>query len=333
MKTTILTVIASLIVSIGLGQEWFTSFDVAKRLAFVQNKMLFVILEESFDEAIPLLYYDNDGELRVTDLSIDNSLDSIIWENFVPVKLSESKHADFIVDAKGRDDKYINKLNESGVKIMDINGNILNIDDSSEGLMKIASLINKNAYRMDINGDKLNLNNTSNQSIDLYLLINKYSVNTSFLSSELENYSKERNLITAFRLASKYIDFAIFVDEKLRPEIITLANIYLDETKDFLLERNLENNEAYFQKIDLLQIKELLILNQTKNAYRKIKKINPSKLDTFNLSLFTFLNYTVFKLLKDEENANLWKSKISLLDLKKAELILKNNLNTIGNSD
>jgi hypothetical protein len=110
-----------------------------------------------------------------------------------------------------------------------------------------------------------------------------------------------------------------------------LANIYLDEAEKFLSQMNDDKTEAYLQKIELVRIKELVILNKAKKAYRQIKRIDEEELDAINQSLFAFLNYTVFKLLKDEMNADLWKSKVSSLDLKKAELILKNNMD--GNTN
>ncbi len=283
------------------GQEWFTSFDVAKRLARVQDKMLFVLWEESFNQSIPLIFKTDDDETVVVDLAKDNRFDAIIWDYFVPVKLPESVYEDFIKEAEGRGYSYTNKLNDDSVKIMDVNGNILNVDGVSDGLT------------------------------DLSLLIRNYALDTSYLRSELDNYAQERNFLSASLLGIRYVDYAIFADEELRPEIIALANIYLNESENFLSQINEERKEAYLQKIELIKIKELVILNQYKKAYRQIKRIDETQLDALNESLFSFLNYTVFKLLKDEINADLWKSRISSLDLKKAELIIKNN--TSGNAN
>lgn len=301
MKRTILLAMFSLFVSVCSGQEWFTSFDVAKRLARVQNKMLFVLWEESFDYSIPLVINSDSGEVAVIDLSRNTSLDSIIWQYFVPVKLSELEYKSFIKAADGRGYSYINKLNDDSVKIMDANGNILNIGESSDSLSNLSALIGK------------------------------YALDTSYLRSELDNYFNEKNFLSASLLALRYVDFAILVDEKLQPEIIALANIYLDESEKFLSQMNDGKTEAYSQKIELVRIKELVILNKAKKAYRQIKRIDAEELDSINTSLFAFLNYTVFKLLQDEMNADLWKSKVSSLDLKKAELILKNHLD--GNTN
>lgn len=279
-----------------LAQEWFTSLEVAKKLALIQDKMLFVMWEDTFNYEYPVMLNNDKGDTIITDLFVDDSINKIIWNYFIPVKIYESKYAELSNQIKEtRGTKYFNKLIDDSIKIMDVNGNILNI-------------------------------NTSNKFIEnLSLLIKHYALNTSFLKQELVNYSKKKNFATSFWLASKYLDFAIFVENDTRLEIIQLANIYFDEAKDHLTKSDLNNKKAILQKFDLLKIKEYLILNKPKKALRHLKKLNITEIDQINQSLFSFLNYTTFKLLEDEENAVLWKSKISLADLRIAKLIIKNN--------
>ena len=295
MKRIVLLCMFSLMVTVCNGQEWIVSFDVAKRLASVQDKMLFVLWEGSFEYSNPVSINFGNGAVSVVDISKDTSLDTLIQEYFILVKLSESEYDQFINEASGRGYKYLNKLNDNSIKIMDFNGVILNMYDVAEGI------------------------------VNLSLLIKKYALNTSFLKTELESYSVNQNFMTASLLGMRYIDFSIYADEQLRPELITLATVYLDESEHFLSQIEDDRKEAYLQKIELVEIKSSLILNKPKKAYRQIKRIDENQLDAINESLFAFLNYTVFKLLDDEMNADLWKSKISSLDLKMAELIIKNN--------
>lgn len=141
----------------------------------------------------------------------------------------------------------------------------------------------------------------------------------------------DKTFVTSSLLANKYVDFAIYANDKLRPELIELANIYLDDSVKLLKKMEEDNKEAYFQRLDLIEIKGLLILNESKNAYIQLKKIDEDELDEINKRLFAFLNYTALRLLVDEINSDLWKSKISSLDLKKAELIISNNLDEDSN--
>lgn len=300
MKRTVLFVMFSLIVSISNAQEWFTSFDVAKRLAIVQDKMLFALWEGSFDQPIHMLVNIDEKKVFI-DLSKNTSLDPLIWDYFIPVRIPESEYSRFMKDAKGRGVRYIEKLNDDSIKIMDVNGNILNTHDSSAEVP------------------------------NLYGFINRYALNTSYLTNELRNYMNDKTFVTSSLLANKYVDFAIYTNDKLRPELIELANIYLDDSVKLLKKMEEDNKEGYFQRLDLIQIKGLLILNQSKSAYIQLKKIDEDELDEINKRLFSFLNYTALRLLGDEINADLWKSKISSLDLKKAELIISNNLDGDSN--
>jgi hypothetical protein len=257
--------------------------------------MLFVLWEESMDYSYPLLFNNDKGNLMVVDLSENDSLDPIIWEHFIPVLLPESRYVDFINKAKGRRVRYTDKLNDDSIKIMDVNGNILNLDDAFE------------------------------TEQNLSVLIKKYALNTTFLQQDLNNYSKNVNITSAFNLASKYYDYAIFAGKDIRSEIIGLANLYFDEAKTLLAESNLDNKEAIAQRLDLFGIKAHLILDNPRKAFRLLKKRDKTEIADINKSFFSFLKYTTFKLLNDEGNAALWKSKVSSIDLKKAELIININ--------
>jgi len=277
------------------AQEWFTNLDVAKRLAHIQDKMLLVVWEESFDYAYPLFYVSDNGDAEVVDLSVNKSLDAIIWEHFIPVLINESEYDNLIKDADGRGAQYIAKLNDDSIKIMDANKNILNV-------------------KTYIDRDQ-----------NLSFLIEVYSLRTTFLRQDLINYSKQENFTTSFNLGSKYIDFALFVEKKAREEIIDLANIYLNEARIHLTKDDLKNKLAYAQRIDLLAIKEDLVLDKARRASRFLKRINKLEVDSINYSLYSFLNYTTFIMLKDEENAALWKNDVSEADIKKTELIFNIN--------
>ena len=277
------------------AQEWFTNLDMAKRLAKIQDKMLFVVWEESLDFSYPLLYSDGNGNSMIIDLSDDTSFDAIIWEHFIPVLLPETEFERLSKNAEGRASKYIAKLNDDSIKIMDANGNILNTKASSE-------------YEQNLSE-----------------LIKDYSLKTTFLKQDLINFAQQENFTTTFNLGNKYIDFALFVGEDTREEIIDLANIYLEDSKKYLTTSALEDKEAYSQRIDLLFIKEDLVLDNARKALRVLKRIEEADIAEVNKSLYGFLNYTTFMLLKDEDNAALWQAQLSEVDLKKAELILNIN--------
>lgn len=300
MKKTILFFLLILnVFNFCQAQEWMTSLDVAKRLALVQNKLIFAIWEDTTLKTYPVLIDDYNGKPLIVNLFDNESLNEIIWNHFVPVIISESNFPDLYDEIKDkRKESYILKFRDDSIKIMDVNGNILNTNSS--GL--------------------------SFELLDISSFIAKYSIDTSFLKPELISYSTGGNFFTSYYLAAKYVDFANFLEKEIRTEIIELSKIYLDEAKDHMESGDEQNKMISTQAIKLLRIKQNLVLNKPKKVLRQLRKINNSEIYSFNQSLFNFLHYTAFELLNDKKNANLWKNKVSLLDLKKAELLIKNSL-------
>ena len=294
-KKLLILFLLMLIPTVSFGQEWMSSIEIAKKLAIRQNKMLLVMWEDSMEEPYPVIYKNEDKEVT-TDLINEELINDLLWEYFVLVKIYESDHqALYDKIKKNRSVPYLKKFNDDSVKVMDINGNILNVNDP-------------------------NWNN-----FDLSSFIKKYGLDTSFLASQLLNYYKRQDFHTTLDLASKYIEYATFVNKEVRPEIIKLSDIYLKETEKYIEEMDITYQAFFQQKFKLYEIKQLLVLNNPRKAIRLLRKIGKTEIHETNQSLFSFLNYTASKLLRDERSARMWKSKVSLVDLKKAEHIIKSN--------
>ena len=296
-KTVLIFLIALNFVGIGNAQEWFTSFDIAKKLALIQDKMLLVMWQNTLDYPYPVMLVGDKGVSMVVNLNKSDDVNSLIWEHFVPVILLESEYDEIYSKVKKtRNVRYLDKLTDDSIKIMDVNGNILN------------------AKYVPTNYENLSL------------IIRKYGLSTSFLKLELANYSKEKNVTTAFNLGSKYLNFSIYIPKDTRAEIIDLANIYFNEAKSYLAESDLKNKTGFLQRLEFLDIEKALILSNPRKARRLLKKIDEAEIDSTNQSLYSFLNYTTFKVLKKEDEVTLFKDKLSAIDLKKAELITNLNL-------
>ena len=296
-KTVLIFLIALNFVCIGNAQEWFTSFDIAKKLALIQDKMLLVMWQNTLDYPYPVMLVGDKGVSMVVNLNKSDEVNSLIWEHFVPVILLESEYDEIYSKVKKtRNVRYLDKLTDDSIKIMDVNGNILN------------------AKYVPTNYENLSL------------IIRKYGLSTSFLKLELANYSKEKNVTTAFNLGSKYLNFSIYIPKDTRAEIIDLANIYFNEAKSYLAESDLKNKTGFLQRLEFLDIEKALILSNPRKARRLLKKIDEAEIDSTNQSLYSFLNYTTFKVLKKEDEVTLFKDKLSAIDLKKAELITNLNL-------
>lgn len=275
--------------------EWMRSFDIAKRLALTQNKMLLVMWEEAAND----FYIYNGrgiGEGYENILKYEG-LKKILWEKYVPVIINESHYEALFKTIEGKQSLgYISRFNNDTIKIMDANGTIFTTIP----------------YEID----------------ELYRLITelgKYAIDTSFLEDELRNYSGNKNFSTAYRLSAKYMDYAAYQNKKLERLLTNMSIFYLEEAKRFLPSVDEAKREAFSQKCELLRLSQYLNSNRPRKVLRSLKVMEETTIHDVNESIHAFLKYTSYMLLEDEENALLWKNKVSLFDLKKAEMLINKN--------
>jgi hypothetical protein len=275
-----------------------TSLDFAQKLATVQNKMVLMVWEETTNYQYPVIVKDDKGRtLLIENLFEDENLSPLIWENFVPVIVSEDQYADLYLAIKDkRKQSYIDKFNDDSIKIMDINGNILNTAETSEDYPNITKLIET------------------------------YAINTELLALELAGYKKEKDFYSAYYLASKYLDFTLYADKNIRSELINLSNLYLNEALALLENNVAEDKLTLMERVELLKIQENLILKRPKKVLRQLKKMDAENIDNTNKTFVAYLYYTAYSILENESKIEIWKTKVSSLNLKKAKMII--NLNS-----
>lgn len=285
-------------VNMASGQEWMTNLDIAHRLASVQNKMVLMVWEETTKYPYPVLVNNDNGKtIFIKNLFEDENLSPLIWDYFIPVIVNEDKYADLYLKIKGkRKQSYIDKFNDNSIKILDVNGNILNKLSDPENFENITTIITK------------------------------YALNTEFIAAELKGYANEKDFFSAYFLATKYIDFSMYMTKDVRLEVIDLATIYMDEASAFIKLNPTEDQLKLTQRVALLKIQQILIKKRPKKVLRELKRMDAKNAEISNQPFAAFLYYTAYKILKDETNAELWESKISSVNLKKAELII--NLNS-----
>lgn len=285
--------------SSSMAQEWMTSLDIAKRLALTQNKMVFMMWEEATYYPLPVIFKDETGKSFASDNLFGNeTINTILWEYFVPVVVSENQYPELYKDIKGkRSISYIERFNDDFVKILDPAGTI----------------INKNGNF----GSYLYLNE----------IIERFALNTSYLKQELTNYSKEKDFYSAYFLASRYMDFAIFNNQPVRDDILNLSKIYLKNARVYLVNNSLENEPVLAQRADLLELKSLLISNRPRKVLRKLNRVEETEIEETNVSMIAFLYYTAYQLLDDQEGMDEWKEKVGYLNIQKAQMIVNINQN------
>ena len=289
-------VLALLIVPRVNAQEWMKSLDVAKKLAMTQNKMLFVMWEEATQYELPVFIKDQNGRtIFIKDLLLSEEINAIIWNMFVPVLLNETAYEDMYSQIKDkRSYGYLQLFRDDSIKIMDASGNILN-----------TAYVNYNYFNFQD-------------------FVNKYALNTKMLDQELRNYDKKKDFYSAFYLGAKYIDFAIYNSDEIRPEIIELSNIYLDEAEAYLVNMTETDKVNLETRCQLVRIKQELVLNNPRKVLRRLKRLDSDNMSSANKSLEAFLYFTAYKLLNDVQNVQEWKTEISLVKLKEANYIYKN---------
>jgi len=295
MKKLLLIILVCFVsITTANSQEWLTSFTLAKRLALSKNKMLLVIWEDATNYSYPIILEDKDGTQVVAELFGSASIKTLVWDYFVPVILSESNYSK-LYEALGdkRDVKYIQHFNDDRIKVMDPNGTILDISFQDQFVTQ-----------------------------NLTAIIKKYALDTSFLQTELSVYFDNKSYASTFRLANKYLDFAIYAEDYLKDELIMLSDIYMLEAKALLQSSALDKKEALLQKHELLEIKAFLISDKPNKARRFLKRYNLEEIDQINTSLFAFLNYTTYRGLDDIEEALQWKPQVLQSDLNKVKFII-----------
>tara|TARA_R110002049_G_scaffold309083_1_gene516679 strand:+ start:3133 stop:3990 length:858 start_codon:yes stop_codon:yes gene_type:complete len=285
-------------VQLSSAQAWMTSLDIAQRLASVENKMVLMVWAETTEYPYPVLVNNDEGKtIVIQNLFEDEMISPLIWKHFIPVIISEDQYSDLYAEIEGkRTQKYIDKFNDDSIKIMDINGHILNVSGDFENYQNITDLI---------------LN---------------YALNTEFVTLELKGYKKEKDFYSAYYLASKYMDFSMYMKAEIRSEMIDLSSIYLDEASEFIKTNSIEDQLKLTQRVELLKIQQSLITERPKKVLRQLKRMDTENIEANNQSFIAFLYYTAYRILNDETNAEEWKSKVSSVNLKKAQLII--NLNS-----
>ena len=285
-------------ITVSNAQAWMTSLSVAQDLAAVQNKMVLMVWEDTTNYEYPVLVNDTNGRtLLIENLFEDEAISPLIWKHFVPVIVNEDQYADLFLKIKGkRKQSYIDKFNDDSIKIMDVNGNILNVSGQTEAYQNITNII-----------------------LD-------YGLSTEFVSPELKGYKNKVDFYSAYFLASKYLDFSLYVKESTREHIVDLAMLYLDDAEVYLENNPEDNKTGLTQRIELSRIQQYLILKNPKKVLRVLNRIEKEEIETNNQDFVNFLYYTSYRILGDESEAELLESQISSVNLKKAQLLI--NLNS-----
>jgi hypothetical protein len=275
-----------------------SNLKVAQNLALVQNKMVLMIWEEETFNDYPVIIISRDNkQIYLSDLFEEEDLNKIIWDYFVPVVVSEYVYDDLYEKVKDkRPQSYIDKLSDASLKVMDIHGNIVNV---------------KMPY-----DEEFNLSN----------ILEDYALKTDFLAQELRNYLQTKNFLSAYFLASKYLDYLMYQKYKIRPNLINLSKIYMDEARELLSLEPADKQPEFAQRLEMLQLQADLLEGKSDRVIRILKKMDKNVIYETNKEYEAFLNYTAYLINKDYTKAAVWKPMVSAINLKKSEGVIKAKL-------
>ncbi len=292
-KTKLLLLSIVFLANLSFAQEWMTSLDVAKRLALTQDKMIFMMWEEATYYPLPVKITDENGKVYFVENLFENeAVNGIIWDHFVPVLISESQYDEMYSEIKGkRKQSYIEKFNDDTIKVLDPAGNILNVSFSDDPYL------------------------------DLTDFISKYALNTSYLKSELRNYLKEKEFYSQYYLASKYMDYAILSNKIIRPKLLDLSRVYLNEAISYLENNDVDDESTLSQRSELLEMVPFLIDGRARKVLRQLNRIEKTEIAEANKTVIAYLYYTSYLLLNDAEAVAEWEDGVGILDKRKAQLI------------
>jgi len=279
------------------AQQWMTSLPVAQDLALVQNKMVLMVWEESTNYPYSILVNDDKGRtIRIKNLFEDENVSSLIWKSFVPVIVSETMYTRMYNKIKNSHaQSYIDKFHDNSIKILDANGNILNVSRSSGYLL--------------------------NQNISDIILT--YALETEFMETELRAYRMKKDFYSAYYLASKYLDYALYAKGNNKSDFVGQSDIYLDDSINLLASDSLQNKTALKKRAELLKLQgDLMLRHSTKEVLKELRRLEKKGVEEINESMLAFLYFTSYACMGDMRDANAWRSKVSSLDLKKAQLII-----------
>ena len=144
-------------------------------------------------------------------------------------------------------------------------------------------------------------------------VLEKFRLNTSFMQTETAYYNRSPSYSTALRLAQKYLDFSLHVENNVRKEILDVTRSYLSEA-DKLLDNKQANYNMVSQKIELMEANADLYSGNYRKLEKTLeKKIDEESLRKYNWGMYCFLNYCLSLEKNDQKGLGKWETELDNL--------------------
>ncbi|MDP5201328.1 hypothetical protein [Flavobacterium sp. DG2-3] len=129
---------------------------------------------------------------------------------------------------------------------------------------------------------------------DLKRELIQYSLSTEYLATELIGFYQTQKYNTAIRIAQKYYNYSLLVNNNIKGRIVRVANEYLKDAKDELKKSD-ENYLQKKQKLELLVLYELAYRFDFEKLNKKISAIKAEEINELNDYQYWFLKYLATK--------------------------------------
>ncbi|MBD3724805.1 MAG: thioredoxin fold domain-containing protein [Flavobacteriaceae bacterium] len=107
-------------------------------------------------------------------------------------------------------------------------------------------------------------------------LLTPYQLNIEYMTTESVLYFKSKVYSTALRLAVKYFDFSLFLDDSnVKKKFVTIATEYLDDALSLLDKKDKKYDEIK-QMIEIVELSEHAYLFNFDKLEKKIAKVDVS---------------------------------------------------------
>lgn len=169
-------------------------------------------------------------------------------------------------------------------------------------------------FIMDGNGKVLYKEMSYKSKREVITILNKYKLDMAYLNPYLSSFYEKNSFASSYRVAMKYSEFSMYLNEDIRYDILSVSNQYFSLAKKLLKKSDLKNKKDFIQRIKLFKIKEWLILNKDDKAIKALNKYNEVDIVKLNKSLFSVLYYIYYKKNGDIENEDIWFEKMSKID-------------------
>lgn len=127
-----------------------------------------------------------------------------------------------------------------------------------------------------------------------------FTLPDDFLGRQLRDYRQKQHYATALRVAQRYLDYSLLVDDKFKKNITDVSKGYIEEAEKMLSRKD----KAFDEKAQKIQLMKIMHWAYEKNFAvldEQLASLNSDSISAGNKELYYFLKYITAKALQKAE--------------------------------